>query len=174
MRVLIARCAVVYSGRLDTTLAPAVRAILLKADGSVAVHTDAALAAKNWMVRPTSVYLPPVGRASRRRPVTWTFATSRESLTITITSVLADTEHALEVADPGLVKRGTERDLQAWLARHPDRLGDGHVFLAREHPTGAGPVDLMTLAPDGVRVAVEVKRVASIGAVDQVSRYVRR
>lgn len=172
MRVLIARCKVVYSGRLDTTLAPAVRAILIKADGSVAVHTDAALAAKNWMVRPTRVYVPPLARASRRRPVTWTFATSRETLAITISEVLADTEHALEAADPGLVKRGTERDLQAWLARHPDTLGEGHVLLAREHPTGAGPVDLMVLGPDGIPVAVEVKRVASLGAVDQVSRYV--
>ncbi|MCE7885451.1 MAG: DUF91 domain-containing protein, partial [Actinobacteria bacterium ATB1] len=40
MRLLIARCEVVYEGRLGAHLPPAVRLILVKADGSVAVHSD--------------------------------------------------------------------------------------------------------------------------------------
>jgi RecB family endonuclease NucS len=41
MRLIVARCEVLYSGRLDTVLPLAVRLLMLKADGSVLVHSDA-------------------------------------------------------------------------------------------------------------------------------------
>ena len=41
MRVLIARCEVLYTGRLTATLPEATRLLLFKADGSVLVHDDA-------------------------------------------------------------------------------------------------------------------------------------
>jgi RecB family endonuclease NucS len=40
MRLLVARCEVVYTGRLTATLPEAVRLIVLKTDGSVLVHDD--------------------------------------------------------------------------------------------------------------------------------------
>src|SRR5258705_330274 len=40
MRPLVARCEVIYIGRLTATLAEAVRLIVLKTDGSVLVHDD--------------------------------------------------------------------------------------------------------------------------------------
>jgi RecB family endonuclease NucS len=40
MRLLVARCEVTYTGRLDAFLPEAVRLLLLKSDGSVFVHTD--------------------------------------------------------------------------------------------------------------------------------------
>ena len=41
MRLLVARCEVVYSGRLNAVLPESTRLLLLKADGSVLVHADA-------------------------------------------------------------------------------------------------------------------------------------
>ena len=41
MRVLVARCEVLYTGRLTARLPEAVRLIMFKADGSVLVHDDA-------------------------------------------------------------------------------------------------------------------------------------
>ena len=40
MRLLVARCEVSYTGRLDAFLPEAVRLLLLKSDGSVLVHAD--------------------------------------------------------------------------------------------------------------------------------------
>ena len=41
MRLIVARCEVRYSGRLAALLPPALRLIIIKADGSVLVHADA-------------------------------------------------------------------------------------------------------------------------------------
>ena len=40
MRLLVARCEVVYTGRLTARLPEAVRLLMFKADGSVLVHDD--------------------------------------------------------------------------------------------------------------------------------------
>jgi RecB family endonuclease NucS len=41
MRLLVARCEVLYTGRLTARLPEAVRLLMLKADGSFLVHDDA-------------------------------------------------------------------------------------------------------------------------------------
>jgi RecB family endonuclease NucS len=41
VRLLVARCEVLYTGRLTATLGEAVRLLVFKADGSVLVHDDA-------------------------------------------------------------------------------------------------------------------------------------
>src|SRR5262249_59279695 len=69
---------------------------------------------------------------------------------------------------------GVERDLQEALAARPEALGDGLRLERREWPTDVGPVDLMCRDEDGGWVAVEVKRVATIEAVDQLARYLER
>ena len=40
MRLVVARCSVDYVGRLSAHLPPAVRLIMVKADGCVAIHAD--------------------------------------------------------------------------------------------------------------------------------------
>jgi RecB family endonuclease NucS len=168
MRIVVAHCHVTYIGRSDTVLPGAVRAIMIKSDGSVAIHDDVALQPRNWMVRPRTVVQPPL---ARRGETEWIFGNAREKLTIRLQNVLSDVNLPLDGDAPPLVKKGTERELQRWLAAYPDAWAPGWVFCAREFPTGAGPVDLLMLDQDGTRVAVEVKRVAAPGAVDQVSRY---
>ena len=56
MRLLIARCSVVYTGRLETRLAEATRLIMVKADGCVAIHADGgAYKPLNWMNAPNTI-----------------------------------------------------------------------------------------------------------------------
>lgn len=53
MRLVIATCTVDYEGRLEAHLAPALRLIMVKADGSVSVHADGgAYKPLNWMSPP--------------------------------------------------------------------------------------------------------------------------
>src|SRR5204863_6196557 len=67
-----------------------------------------------------------------------------------------------------------ERDLQSELAAQPGALGEGLRLVRREWPTDVGPVDLMCRDADDGWVAVEIKRVATIDAVEQLCRYLER
>jgi len=166
MRLLVARCEVVYSGRLDAHLPEAVRLLMLKADGSVLVHADSGgYRPTNWMTPPTvideSQHLIVVRKRAGR---------SEDRLEIRLAEVLSDSEHALdEVA--GLEKDGVERHLQEALAACPERLEDDLRLVRREWATEVGPVDLMCRDADDGWVAVEVKRTGTIDAVEQLTRY---
>jgi RecB family endonuclease NucS len=102
----------------------------------------------------------------------WAFDTAQESLTITLHQILSVAEHDLIEDDPGAVKDGTEKHLQDWLYDHPEVLGEGFRIIAKEYQTGEGPVDLLAIDPFNQPVAVEIKRVAARGAVDQCRRYI--
>jgi RecB family endonuclease NucS len=167
MRVVVALCSVVYTGRGDTVMEPAVRAIIIKDDGSVAVHNDQSNKPLNYMGKGNIHTVEDVDGV----PV-WNFDTRKENLKINMLSIYSDSSVTLDENDPGLIRDGTEDHLQAWLAENPEALGEGFTLVAREYPTGAGPVDLLVKDADGMFVAVEVKRVAMIGALDQVRRYV--
>ena len=56
MRLVLARCSVDYSGRLDAHLPEANRLIMVKADGCVAIHADGgAYKPLNWMNAPNKL-----------------------------------------------------------------------------------------------------------------------
>ena len=74
----------------------------------------------------------------------------------------------------GLVKDGVERDLQELLADQPEWCGEGFRLVRREWPTDIGPVDLMCRDEEDGWIAVEIKRVATIDAVEQLHRYLER
>jgi RecB family endonuclease NucS len=167
MRLLVARCSVDYVGRLTAHLPMAPRLILVKADGSVAVHADdRAYKPLNWMSPPCAI---------READGVWR-VTNRtgDELIITIDEVLHDSAHELGV-DPGLRKDGVEAHLQELLADQIEAvLGPGWRVVRREWATDIGPVDLLCRDPDGVAVAVEVKRRGEIDGVEQLTRYLRR
>jgi RecB family endonuclease NucS len=168
MRLVIARCEVDYAGRLSAHLPSATRLILVKADGSVSIHSDdRAYKPLNWMSPPCTVR-----EDERDGSVEWTVTAAKtdDTLRIRIAEVLHDSEHDLG-AEPGLVKDGVERHLQELLAEHPSALGDGMTLVRREYPTAIGPVDLLCRSLDGISVAVEVKRRGEIDGVEQLSRY---
>jgi len=166
MRMVIATCSVVYTGRGDTRLPAAVRAILIKTDGAVSIHSDFGNKPLNYMGK-GSIHT----ESEADGTLVWSFDSRKESIQIHLHAVHSDSDHLLSEVEPGLVRDGTEPQLQAWLAEHPEQLGPGYTLVGREYPTGAGPVDLLVLDEAGTPVAVEVKRVAMLGAADQVSRY---
>ncbi|MDT4996830.1 MAG: endonuclease [Pseudonocardiales bacterium] len=163
MRLVIARCSVDYVGRLTAHLPTATRLLLIKADGSLLVHSDGgSYKPLNWMSPPCTLV---EGESE------WT-VTNRtgERLVITIEAIEHDSAHELGV-DPGLVKDGVEAHLQQLLAEHIGVLGDGYRLVRREYPTAIGPVDLVARDPSGIAVAIEVKRRGEIDGVEQLTRY---
>jgi RecB family endonuclease NucS len=167
MRLLVARCEVRYCGRLTATLPEAVRLLILKADGSVLLHDDAGgYKPLNWMTPPTVIDEQSDAIVVRKLK-------GEERLEIRITEVLSDVTHDMGES-AALHKDGVERHLQEELAAQPHVLGETLTLVRREWPTDIGPVDLMCRDEDGGWVAVEVKRVATIDAVEQLSRYLER
>jgi RecB family endonuclease NucS len=169
VRLIVARCEVTYTGRLAAHLPASTRLLLLKADGSVLVHADAGgYKPLNWMTPPTVVEEGDGVLVVRKRA-----ARSEDRLEIRLHEVLADVEHEMGEA-AALEKDGVERDLQAALAARPEALGERLRLVRREWPTDLGPVDLMCRDDDGGWVAVEVKRIGTIDAVEQLTRYLER
>ena len=175
VRLVIARCSVDYAGRLSAHLPLATRLLLLKADGSVLVHSDS-LSYKplNWMSPPCSLDIQEPDATARESGVTETWRVSQSKtgdlLVISIHEVLHDSRHDLGV-DPGLQKDGVEADLQKLLAEQIDLLGDGYRLVRREYMTAIGPVDILATDASGVSVAVEIKRRGDIDGVEQLTRY---
>jgi endonuclease len=190
VRLVIARCSVTYAGRLSARLPSALRLLIVKADSSVLIHSDGgSYKPLNWMSPPCRL---------TEEPGQWVVTgKSGETLTIDLEEILSDSSFDLGV-DPGLVKDGVESHLQELLAEQMHVLGEGWRLVRREYPTAIGPVDLMcrdaaglsvaievkrrgeidganftegTASRGGGHVAVEVKRVAGIDAVEQLTRY---
>ncbi len=166
MRLVVARCSVDYQGRLQAHLPEAVRLIMVKADGCVAIHSDGgAYKPLNWMNAPNT--LVDAGDI-------WVVANPKgESITITLHEVLSDTAHDLGV-DPGLQKDGVEAHLQELLAASVHAIEDGLMLVRREFPTDIGPIDIVCRDGDGCFVAIEVKRRGEIDGVEQLARYIER
>jgi endonuclease len=166
VRLIVARCEVVYSGRLNAVLPESTRLLMLKSDGSVLVHADSGgYKPLNWMTPPTVIEEGDGTIVVRKRA-----GKSEDRLEIRIAEVLSEAEHEMGEA-AALEKDGVEDHLQAELAARPGVIEDGLVLVRREWPTELGPVDLMCHDEDGGWVAVEVKRVATIDAVEQLRRY---
>jgi len=166
VRLLIANCSVEYEGRLGARLPPALRLIMLKADGSIAVHADTkAYKPLNWMSPPCTVRESD-GRLVATNP-------GGETLTIELHEVVHD--HVVELGDdPGLAKDGVEAELQELLAKRVAALRDDLRLVRREYPTDIGPVDLLCRDGDDRAVVVEVKRIGEIAGVEQLLRYQER
>jgi RecB family endonuclease NucS len=169
VRLLVARCEVRYTGRLNAVLPESTRLVMLKSDGSVLVHADAGgYKPLNWMTPPTVVEEGEGTLVVRKRA-----GKTEDRLEIRFVEVLSDVSHEMGEA-AGLEKDGVERDLQEELARQPHVLDERLSLVRREWPTDIGPVDLMCRDGDGGWVAVEIKRVATIDAVEQLTRYLER
>jgi endonuclease len=169
VRLLVARCEVRYSGRLSAVLPEALRLLVVKADGSVLVHADTGgYKPLNWMTPPTVI------EEEDGRIVVRKFAGKTEDrLEIRIAEVVSDSTHAMDEGGD-LEKDGVERHLQEALADAPQVCGEGFRLVRREWPTDIGPVDLMCRDGEDGWVAVEIKRVGTIEAVEQLCRYLER
>ncbi len=166
VRLVIADCSVEYEGRLSASLPRAVRLVMVKADGSIAIHADGgAYKPLNWMGAPNTL---------AEGPDRWIVESPRgERLIIAFHAVLSDLAWDLG-SEPGITKDGVEAHLQELLAATPWVLEEGLVLARREYPTDIGPVDLLCHDAAGGTVAVEVKRRGEIDGVEQLARYVER
>jgi RecB family endonuclease NucS len=183
MRLMIARCEVAYIGRTTTVLPEAVRLLMLKADGTFMVWADGGspnVRPLNWMTPPTVLEEErraggggkdgedgPLERLIVRRQ------RSEERLEIALAEVIADIDHPIDDV-AALEKEGLERELQELLADAPHWCGEGFRLVRREWPTDIGPVDLMCRDTADEWVAVEIKRVATMESVQQLTRYLER
>lgn len=191
MRLIVARCSVQYSGRLTASLPEAVRLLMIKSDGTFMIWADGGrpyVKPLNWMTPPTviedsgegalleGVVQPDAGERERTIVVRKRAAGSPDRLEIRIAEVLSDSQHDMGSPDQEapLAKDGVEADLQELLAERPGWCGEGFRLVRREWPTDIGPVDLMCRDAEDGWVAVEIKRVAGIEAVEQLTRYLER
>jgi RecB family endonuclease NucS len=166
MRLLVARCSVTYEGRLGARLAPAIRLVLCKADGSIAIHSDSkAYKPLNWMSPPCSIEETADAIVAR--------TPKGETLRIELHEIIQDTILVLG-DDPGLEKDGVEAELQRLIAARVAALRADFTLVRREFPTDIGPIDLLCRDGDGRAVVVEVKRIGDIAGVDQLLRYQER
>ena len=175
MRLVIARCSVDYTGRLNAHLPLATRLLVHKGDGSLLVHSDGgSYKPLNWMSPPCTLTLQSPDDVDAEDGVIelWkvTHAKTGDALLVRIHEVLHDSSHELGL-DPGLVKDGVEADLQRLLAEQVDVIGEGLTLVRREFPTAIGPVDLLLRDDAGGTIAVEVKRRGDIDGVEQLTRY---
>src|ERR687893_3139510 len=167
MRLIVARCEVTYSGRLNAVLPEALRLLMIKSDGSVLVHSDTGgYKPENWMTPPAVIEEDDGAIVVRKLK-------GDDRLDIRLAEVVSDVTHDMGEA-AALQKHGVERELQELLAGAPEWCGEGLRLVRREWPTDIGPVDLMCRDADEDWIAVEIKRVGTIDAVEQLSRYLER
>jgi hypothetical protein len=139
---------------------------MLKDDGSVLIHADSGgFKPLNWMTPPTVIETSDELVVVRKRA-----GRTEDRLEIKLVEVLSDVTHDMGEA-AGLEKDGVERDLQLLLADDPTHIEDSLRLVKREWPTEVGPVDLMCRDADDAWVAVEIKRIGTIDAVEQLTRY---
>jgi endonuclease len=175
VRLIVARCEVAYAGRLSTVLPEAVRLLMLKSDGTFMVWADGGgsnVKPLNWMVAPTVVE-EQTGSDGRLERLLVRKRGQDELLEVSVAEVLSDVEHELDTL-ASLEKEGIERELQELLADTPQWCGEGFRLVRREWPTDIGPVDLMCRDAEDEWIAVEIKRIATIDAVEQLARYLER
>jgi endonuclease len=170
MRLIVARLSCKYTGRLNTELPEALRLLMIKADGTVMIWADAggsSVKPLNWMTPPTAV-IEDEGTIVVRK------VKGEDQLQITLHEVVSDVTHVMDFDADRLSKDGVEADLQVALAEAPQYCGEGFRLVRREWPTDIGPVDLMCRDEADGWIAVEIKRIGTIDAVEQLSRYVER
>jgi len=175
VRLVIARCSVDYVGRLRAHLPLATRLLMVKADGSVLIHSDGgSYKPLNWMSPPATLRITEPGEDDAEAGVVevWNVQSAKtdDKLVISVFEHISDVAHELGT-DPGLIKDGVEADLQRLLAEQITKLGEGYTLIRREYMTAIGPVDILARDADGGTVAVELKRRGDIDGVEQLTRY---
>lgn len=170
MQLMHIDCEVTYHGRGHTTLPRGHRLVIVKDDGSVAIHQDKGIRPLNYMSKSTELYQTKDDDGYEH----FVASSNRETIDIKIYETFIET--FLEFPDEAeLQRQGTEKQLQAWLANEGNFhaiVGNDVEFVTREFQTGKGAVDLLGMnRVDGQITLVEVKREAKRNDPFQVVRY---
>lgn len=178
MRIIVADCSAEYTGRLQATLPPAKRVLLIKADNSLLIFSElGSYKPLNWMASPCTIEdITPADHdddpntLAPQKVIRARAVKSDDILEVTLQHIYSDEQYDLG-EDPGLIKDGVEDHLQRYLAEQIERIGEGATLIRREYPTAIGPVDIMALDASGTHVAIEIKRHGGIDGVEQLTRY---
>jgi endonuclease len=170
MRLVVARCSLTYTGRSSARLPEGVRLLMFKDDGTFMVWSDGG----GSKVKPLNWMTPPTVLEEEGERIVVRKLRGEDRLQIELAEVLSDVTHPMDFDADQLEKDGVEADLQVLLAEAPGWCGEGFRLVRREWPTDIGPVDLMCRDEEDGWVAVEIKRVGTIDAVEQLSRYLER
>ena len=142
---------------------------MVKTDGSVhGPRRRRRYKPRNWMTPPTVIEEEPRSdrRAQARGPARTGSRSASPRCSRTSTTTWATRPRSRRTAS-----RPTSR--RRWPTR-PHCCGEGFRLVRREWPTDIGPVDLMCRDADDGWIAVEIKRVGTIDAVEQLTRYLER
>jgi hypothetical protein len=154
--------------------------LMLKPDGTFMVWADGGspnVRPLNWMTPPTVLEEERSGGGDDSGGAIERLIVrkqrSDERLEIAVSEIIADIDHPVDDV-AALEKEGLERELQELLADAPHWCGEGFRLVRREWPTDIGPVDLMCRDTADEWVAVEIKRIATMESVEQLTRYLER
>lgn len=167
MHIIVGKISAIYSGRGDSTLPEYERIVILKNDGTIAIHSDKGLKPLNYMSGPTTV-----DEIHINGNKIWKIATRKETLEITFHEIYDEIKLSIGTNEPGIHMDRTEHQLQEWLTTNIQKIEPTIQYITREYETGDGPVDLYCRNIESNEyIALEVKRVAPMGTVGQVLRY---
>lgn len=164
-------CEVAYQGRAASTAEAGDYLVMLKADGSLQVHSARGIKPLNWQPQVDDVRVT----LEEGFVVLWAERMSPSEM-VRVAFLAPAVAQALELGDKdGFVLMGTEAQMQRALARDPSVIEAGLELLDRELPVDVGGIDLYAVDGEGRFVVVELKRgKAGHEAVHQLSRYVER
>lgn len=167
--MLVAQCEVKYQGRAASNLPMGSRLLLIKGDGSFAIH-------QNRLLRPTNYLMSTnwgteilddklIISATKRMP--------KEALTVFVKDVEMLNVHTMEDRESDFKLVGTEKELNDQLMGDLEVLEKGLKPLKQEDALRKGFVDILAEDKNGNLVIIELKRrQADYNAVMQLQRYV--
>ena len=167
--MLVGNCTVKYQGRAASDLQMGSRLLLIKGDGSFAIH-------QNRLLRPTNYLMSSSWSTNMTEGTLVVAATKRsppEKLTVYLDTVDMITIHAMEDKESDFKLVGTEKELNDQLMGDLEVLEKGLKPLKQEDALRKGVVDIIAEDKDGNLVVIELKRrQADYNAVMQLQRYV--
>ncbi len=167
--MLIGDCRVQYHGRAASNLPTGSRLLLIKGDGSFAIHQNKLLRPTNYLMANSWSTKMDEGKlviaATKRAP--------KESLTVTLEKVEMLNLHTMEDKKSDFKLVGSERELSNQLMDDLEVLEKGLKPLKQESHLRKGMIDILAEDKDGNLVVIELKRrQADYDSVMQLHRYV--
>ncbi len=170
--LVLGNCFVEYEGRASSKLPAGIRLLMLKGDGSLAVH-------QNMLLRPTNYMMD--SRVSTRLSgncleVKAQKLKPKETISTFFEEIIFAKSFPLEQdGKSDLRLTGSERDLSNELMRDLSFIEPGLKPCMQESPLRTGLIDILAEDAKGRLVVIELKRrKADYDAVSQLLRYMKQ
>ncbi len=169
--MLVGDCEVKYQGRAASNLPLGSRLLLIKGDGSFAIHQNRLLRPTNYLM--SNSWSTVLNADESELVVSATKRSPKETLTVFLKSVEMLNVHMMEDRESDFKLVGTEKELNDQLMGDLEVLEKGLKPLKQEDVLRKGFVDILAEDKDGNLVIIELKRKqADYNAVMQLQRYV--